>query len=151
MPLLVDHIPDGYSYFVYFGSRSSQPARARAFIDLAVKRLVDNAEYVLSSKELRATQARARRYMNNSHRFCVAPMMDWTDRHCRYFLRLITPRARLYTEMVTTGAMMFGNVPRLLRFDPAEHPIALQLGGSDPRRSRTARGSAKPGATTRST
>ena len=59
-------------------------------------------------------------------------MMDWTDRHCRYFLRLITPRARLYTEMVTTGAMMFGNVPRHLDFDPAEHPIALQLGGSDP-------------------
>ena len=59
-------------------------------------------------------------------------MMDWTDRHCRYFLRLITPRARLYTEMVTTGAMMFGNVPRHLDFDRAEHPIALQLGGSDP-------------------
>jgi tRNA-dihydrouridine synthase A len=59
-------------------------------------------------------------------------MMDWTDRHCRYFFRLITPRARLYTEMVTTGAMMFGNVPRHLDFDPAEHPIALQLGGSDP-------------------
>ena len=65
-------------------------------------------------------------------RLCIAPMMDWTDRHCRYFLRLITPRARLYTEMVTTGAMMFGNVPRHLDFDPAEHPIALQLGGSDP-------------------
>ncbi len=59
-------------------------------------------------------------------------MMDWTDRHCRYFLRLITPRALLYTEMVTTGAMMFGNVPRHLDFDPAEHPVALQLGGSDP-------------------
>src|SRR6478609_11873580 len=71
--------------------------------------------------------------MNNlSHRLCAAPMMDWTDRHCRYFFRLITPRARLYTEMVTTGAMMFGNVPRHLDFDPAEHPIALQLGGSDP-------------------
>ena len=59
-------------------------------------------------------------------------MMDWTDRHCRYFLRLVSPRARLYTEMVTTGALMFGNVPRHLNFDPAEHPIALQLGGSDP-------------------
>ena len=59
-------------------------------------------------------------------------MMDWTDRHCRYFLRLISPRALLYTEMVTTGAMMFGNVPRHLDFDPAEHPVALQLGGSDP-------------------
>jgi DNA-binding transcriptional LysR family regulator len=61
VPLLIDHMPDRASYFVYFGSRSSQPARARAFIDLAVKRLVDNAEYVLSSKELRAVQARRRR------------------------------------------------------------------------------------------
>jgi len=58
--------------------------------------------------------------------------MDWTDRHCRYFLRLVSPRARLYTEMITTGALMFGNVPRHLNFDPAEHPVALQLGGSDP-------------------
>jgi tRNA-dihydrouridine synthase A len=71
--------------------------------------------------------------MNNlPHRLCVAPMMDWTDRHCRYFLRLVSPRAFLYTEMVTTGALMFGNVPRHLDFDPAEHPLALQLGGSDP-------------------
>ena len=61
VPLLVDHMPDRSSYFVYFGSRRSQPARARAFIDLAEKRLVDNADYVLSSKELRATRARARR------------------------------------------------------------------------------------------
>jgi tRNA-dihydrouridine synthase A len=58
--------------------------------------------------------------------------MDWTDRHCRYFLRLVSPHARLYTEMVTTGSLMFGNVPRQLDFDPAEHPVALQLGGSDP-------------------
>jgi tRNA-dihydrouridine synthase A len=62
----------------------------------------------------------------------MAPMMDWTDRHCRFFLRLVSPRARLYTEMVTTGALQFGNVPRHLDFDPAEHPVALQLGGSDP-------------------
>jgi tRNA-dihydrouridine synthase A len=67
-----------------------------------------------------------------SHRLCVAPMMDWTDRHCRYFLRLVSPRCRLYTEMITTGSLMFGNVPRQLDFNPAEHPIALQLGGSDP-------------------
>ena len=59
-------------------------------------------------------------------------MMDWTDRHCRYFLRLVSPRCRLYTEMITTGSLRFGNVPRQLDFDPAEHPIALQLGGSDP-------------------
>jgi tRNA-dihydrouridine synthase A len=69
---------------------------------------------------------------DSSHRLCVAPMMDWTDRHCRYFLRLVSPRARLYTEMITTGALAFGNVPRHLDFDPAEHPLALQLGGSDP-------------------
>ena len=61
LPLLVDHMPDRASYFVYFGSRRSQPARARAFIDLAVERLVDNADYVLSSRELRATRGRARR------------------------------------------------------------------------------------------
>ena len=65
-------------------------------------------------------------------RLCVAPMMDWTDRHCRYFHRLITRRARLYTEMVTTGALLHGDVPRHLDFDPAEHPVALQLGGSEP-------------------
>ena len=69
---------------------------------------------------------------NEDHLLCVAPMMDWTDRHCRYFLRLVSPRARLYTEMVTTGALQFGNVPRHLDFDPAEHPLVLQLGGSDP-------------------
>ncbi|MEO6096096.1 MAG: tRNA dihydrouridine(20/20a) synthase DusA [Fibrobacteria bacterium] len=64
--------------------------------------------------------------------FSVAPMMDWTDRHCRFFLRLLSKRARLYTEMVTTGAIMHGKAERLLAYDPAEHPIALQLGGSDP-------------------
>src|SRR5438128_398917 len=66
-----------------------------------------------------------------SHRLCVAPMMDWTDRHCRFFLRLVSPHARLYTEMVTTGALQFGNVPRHLDFSDEEHPVALQLGGSD--------------------
>jgi tRNA-dihydrouridine synthase A len=71
--------------------------------------------------------------MNNlSHRLCVAPMMDWTDRHCRYFLRLISRRARLYTEMITSGALTHGDVPHHLDFDPAEHPVGLQLGGSDP-------------------
>lgn len=62
----------------------------------------------------------------------VAPMMDWTDRHCRYFHRLIAPSILLYTEMVTTGALKFGNKDRFLRFDQAEHPVALQLGGCDP-------------------
>ena len=67
-----------------------------------------------------------------AHRLCTAPMMDWSDRHCRYFFRLLAPSARVYTEMVTTGALIHGNVERHLRFEPAEHPIALQLGGSDP-------------------
>ena len=62
----------------------------------------------------------------------IAPMMDWTDRHCRYFLRLLSPRVRLYTEMVTAAALLHGDRQRLLRFHPAEHPVALQLGGSDP-------------------
>src|SRR3954451_20513560 len=67
-----------------------------------------------------------------SHRFCIAPMMDWTDRHCRVFHRLMSRRARLYTEMLTTGAIIHGDRRRLLGFDPSEHPVALQLGGSAP-------------------
>jgi tRNA-dihydrouridine synthase A len=66
-------------------------------------------------------------------RFCIAPMMEWTDRHCRFFHRLLTRRALIYTEMVTTGAVLHGDRARLIGFDPAEHPVALQLGGSDPR------------------
>jgi len=62
----------------------------------------------------------------------VAPMMDWTDRHCRYFHRLLAPSALLYTEMVTTGAVLHGDRERLLGYNPEEHPLALQLGGSDP-------------------
>ena len=62
----------------------------------------------------------------------VAPMMDWTDRHCRYFHRLLAPSALLYTEMVTTGAIIHGDADRFLAFNPEEHPVALQLGGSDP-------------------
>jgi tRNA-dihydrouridine synthase A len=64
-------------------------------------------------------------------RMSVAPMMDWTDRHCRFFHRLLTRRAVLYSEMVTTGALVHGNVPRHLDFSEEEHPVALQLGGSD--------------------
>jgi tRNA-dihydrouridine synthase A len=67
------------------------------------------------------------------YRFAIAPMMDWTDRHCRVFHRLMTRRARLYTEMLTTGAIIHGDRRRLLGFDASEHPVALQLGGSDPR------------------
>ncbi|MGC6471953.1 MAG: tRNA dihydrouridine(20/20a) synthase DusA [Parvibaculales bacterium] len=67
----------------------------------------------------------------SDYRFCVAPMMDWTDRHDRFFLRQITRRARLYTEMVTADAVLHGDRTRLLGFHAAEHPLALQLGGSD--------------------
>lgn len=71
--------------------------------------------------------------MNQSlHRFCVAPMMDWTDRHCRFFHRLLTRRALLYTEMVTAEAVIHGQRERLIGFSRDEQPVALQLGGSDP-------------------
>jgi tRNA-dihydrouridine synthase A len=65
-------------------------------------------------------------------RLCVAPMMDWTDRHCRYFHRLLSPHARLYTEMVTSAALVRGGQVRLLEHSQQEHPVALQLGGSEP-------------------
>jgi tRNA-dihydrouridine synthase A len=68
-----------------------------------------------------------------ARRFAVAPLMDWTDRHCRVFHRLMTRRGRLYTEMLTTGAIIHGDRQRLLGFDASEHPVALQLGGSDAR------------------
>ncbi|EHR71493.1 tRNA-dihydrouridine synthase [Burkholderiales bacterium JOSHI_001] len=68
----------------------------------------------------------------NPWRLCVAPMLDWTDRHCRFLHRLLSPHARLYTEMVTTGALLHGDLPRHLDFSAEEHPVALQLGGSEP-------------------
>jgi len=71
--------------------------------------------------------------IDKARRFCIAPMMEWTDRHCRFFHRLLTRRALIYTEMITTGAVTHGDRARLLAFDPAEHPVALQLGGCDPR------------------
>jgi tRNA-dihydrouridine synthase A len=66
------------------------------------------------------------------HALSVAPMMEWTDRHERYFLRLLSRRTLLYTEMITTGALLHGDAARYLQFDAAEHPVALQLGGADP-------------------
>src|SRR4029077_13818665 len=83
----------------------------------------------------RAELAQNHENMNgfNVHRFCIAPMMEWTDRHCRFFHRLLTRRALLYTEMLTTGAVLRGDRGRLLRYDPAEHPLALQVGGAVPR------------------
>ena len=70
--------------------------------------------------------------MKLNRRISVAPMMDWTDRHCRYYLRGFAPDILLYTEMITTGAVLRGDRARLLGFDPEEHPVALQLGGSNP-------------------
>jgi len=64
-------------------------------------------------------------------KICVAPMMDWTDRHCRYFMRLLSPSAFLYTEMITAAAIVHGDSTELLNYDESEHPIALQIGGSD--------------------
>ena len=67
-------------------------------------------------------------------RFSVAPMMEWTDRHCRYFLRGFSPRVLLYTEMITAEALLRGDAARLLQYSPEEQPLALQLGGSAPAR-----------------
>src|SRR5436190_726517 len=66
-------------------------------------------------------------------KFAIAPMMEWTDRHCRFFHRLLTRRALIYTEMITTAAVLHGDRARLLAYDPFEHPVALQLGGCEPR------------------
>jgi len=71
---------------------------------------------------------------NHGHTFCVAPMMAWTDRHCRFFHRLLSRRARLYTEMVPADAVLYGHRERLLSFCAEEHPVALQLGGAEPAR-----------------
>lgn len=68
-----------------------------------------------------------------NHAFCVAPMLDWTDKHCRFFHRLISQHAFLYTEMVTTGALLHGDHHRFLQFDVTEHPVSFQLGGSHPK------------------
>src|SRR5690606_2165862 len=68
----------------------------------------------------------------DAHRLCIAPMMEWTDRHCRRFLRAISRRVLLYTEMVHANAIVRGDAQRYLAFDAAEHPVALQLGGADP-------------------
>tara|TARA_R110002020_G_scaffold41276_4_gene121664 strand:+ start:413 stop:1435 length:1023 start_codon:yes stop_codon:yes gene_type:complete len=70
--------------------------------------------------------------VSRARRFSIAPMMDWTDRHCRFLHRLLTRESLLFTEMVTSAAIMHGDIDRHLRFDPVEQPVALQLGGSDP-------------------
>lgn len=81
---------------------------------------------------LTAAQALATSIASDHWRLCVAPMIDVTDRHCRFFHRLLAPRARLYTEMITTGALLHGDAQRHLDFNEQEHPVALQLGGSEP-------------------
>ena len=84
-------------------------------------------------------------------RIAVAPMMDWTDRHCRYFMRLLSPSAVLYTEMVTAAAIVHGDADRFLHYNKEEHPIALQLGGSEPDWMAQATAKASGYTTTRST
>ena len=85
-------------------------------------------------------------------RISVAPMMDWTDRHCRYFLRQFSPRVLLYTEMIVAQAIVRGDRRHLLEFNPEEHPVALQLGGSEPGHARRGgRDRRRVSATTRST
>src|SRR5262245_14851029 len=79
---------------------------------------------------VRVHRTKARKIMK-ARRLSIAPMMDWTDRHCRFFHRLLTRRALIYTEMLTTGAVLRGDRARLLGFDTFEHPVALQLGGCD--------------------
>lgn len=86
----------------------------------------------MSDKTLKTLDLTDQEGLGPSWRFSVAPMMDWTDRHCRVFHRLLSRHARLYTEMLTTGAVIHGDRARLLGFDPSEHPVALQLGGSNP-------------------
>ncbi len=90
------------------------------------------AETTETKRPVEIGQSLDKRSVWIDRRVSVAPMMDWTDRHCRYFLRCISPQALLYTEMITAGAVLHGDRQRLLAFDPAEHPVALQLGGSDP-------------------
>src|SRR4051812_2469098 len=88
-----------------------------------------NSETLRSAIELRDNNKPLKK---QHHLLCIAPMMDWTDRHCRVLHRMLTRRALLYTEMLTTGAVLHGDRARLLAFDPVERPVALQLGGSEP-------------------
>ena len=84
------------------------------------------------NKPVETGESRIKTDMTGSRKFCVAPMMDWTDRHYRYFARLISKETVLYTEMVTTGALIYGDKKRHLQYSLEEHPVALQLGGSNP-------------------
>src|SRR5918995_1400075 len=96
-------------------------------------RIYQNCTQTAIRKRQIAVETTKNRARSNDWRFSVAPMMDWTDRHCRFFHRILSRRTRLYTEMVTTGAVIHGPRERLLGFSPQEHPVAVQLGGSEPR------------------
>lgn len=91
-----------------------------------------HVKHLLSKAALEPYHVRMREGTANPWRLCVAPMMDWTDPHCRYFHRLLSPHARLYTEMVTAAALVHGDRARLLAHNSEEHPVALQLGGAEP-------------------
>src|SRR5688572_33087202 len=112
-------------------ARHGGPVRARREVEKPRKTSCDSVEagahaapwFLETTRKLQQFQP---------FRLAVAPMMDWTDRHCRVLHRMLTRRALLYTEMLTTGAVLHGDRARLLGFDPVEHPVALQLGGSEP-------------------
>ncbi|NNJ84574.1 MAG: tRNA dihydrouridine(20/20a) synthase DusA, partial [Gammaproteobacteria bacterium] len=96
------------------------------------KKLPTGLLYIHSGSIVIEAKTKKGNTLSLDRRLCVAPMLDWTDRHERFFLRLITRHTLLYTEMVTTGALLHGDKERFLAYDPSEHPIALQLGGNDP-------------------
>jgi hypothetical protein len=129
---------------------AGSPDQARGLFEAEKAAFPESAAYM--DQLLRRLDAQATApHTPKPWRLSVAPMMDWTDRHCRVLHRLITRHTRLYTEMVTTGALLHGDVPRHLDFNAAEHPVALQLGGSEPADLAPARGWPSAGATTRST
>jgi len=111
------------------------PISAKVVLEERVEGSVADVELLCRSNNLLDTPAKknANRMKSLDRKFAIAPMMEWTDRHCRFFHRLLTRRALIHTEMITTGAVLHGDRARLLAYDPAEHPVALQLGGSDPR------------------
>src|SRR5262249_47850925 len=111
------------------------PISAKGVLEERVEGSVADVGLLGRSNNLLNTRAKknTNRMKSLDRKFAIAPMMEWTDRHCRFFHRLLTRRALIYTEMITTGAVLHGDRARLLAYDAAEHPVALQLGGSDPR------------------